>query len=72
MPRPVRRVAVAVAGSVLVALGLVLVVTPGPACVVLPAGLAVLGVEFETPRRMREGLLAWGRARLRREDPGDA
>jgi uncharacterized protein (TIGR02611 family) len=40
------RAAWVVAGFVLTAAGLVMLVTPGPAFVVIPAGLAILSLEF--------------------------
>ena len=49
--RLVRRVAVAVIGGTVVAAGVIMIVTPGPAVVVIPAGLAILAVEFEFARR---------------------
>lgn len=50
-----RRVAVSIVGGTILLLGLVMVVTPGPAVVMIPVGLAVLGLEF-----------AWARAWLKR------
>lgn len=50
-----RRIAVAVLGITVIAIGIVMIVTPGPAIVVIPVGLAILGVEF-----------AWARNWLRR------
>lgn len=55
--RAARRLAVAVIGVTIVLLGLLLLVLPGPAFIVIPVGLAVLALEFEWAR----GLL--GRAR---------
>jgi tellurite resistance protein TerC len=52
--RAARRALVALAGGAIVAIGLLLIVTPGPALLVIPAGLSVLALEFEAPRR-------WGR-----------
>lgn len=52
--RAPRRVAIAVVGSLAVLAGLVLLVTPGPALVVIPVGLAILAVEFEFARRWLE------------------
>lgn len=46
-----RRVVVAVVGSTVLLVGLVLLVTPGPAFIVIPAGLAILAIEFEWARR---------------------
>ena len=41
-----RRVAILVLGSTILAAGIVMVVTPGPAIVVIPIGLAILSAEF--------------------------
>jgi tellurite resistance protein TerC len=49
--RTLRRIAVGIIGSTVVAAGLIMIVTPGPAVVVIPAGLAILAVEFEFARR---------------------
>ena len=55
-----RRIAVAVVGSTVVLLGIIMIVTPGPALVVIPIGLAILGVEFAWARhwlrRLRESI----------------
>jgi len=50
-----RRVAVLAVGSTVVLLGIVMLVTPGPGLIVIPIGLAILGVEF-----------AWARIWLRK------
>jgi tellurite resistance protein TerC len=47
-----RKVAVAVIGSTVVALGIALIVLPGPAFVVIPLGLAILATEFLWARRL--------------------
>ena len=44
--RTAKRVAVAVIGGTVVLIGLILIVLPGPAFVVIPAGLAILATEF--------------------------
>ena len=49
--RQVRRAVVFVVGMTVVLLGIVMLVTPGPAVVVIPAGLAILGLEFRWARR---------------------
>jgi tellurite resistance protein TerC len=46
-----RRIAVAVVGGTVLAIGIALLVLPGPALVVIPLGLAILGVEFAWARR---------------------
>ena len=46
-----RRIAIAVVGTSVLLLGIVMLVTPGPAVVVIPVGLAILAVEFVWARQ---------------------
>ena len=57
-----RRIGIAIAGSVVVAIGVAMIVLPGPAIVVIPLGLGILSLEFERPRVW----LAWLKARASR------
>jgi len=50
-----RRIAVTVVGVTVLALGIIMIVAPGPATIVIPIGLTILGIEF-----------AWARLWLRR------
>lgn len=54
--RVARRIAVAVLGASVLAIGLALTVLPGPAFVVIPLGLAILGLEFAFARRWLRAL----------------
>jgi hypothetical protein len=45
-----RRIVVAVIGGTIVALGIAMIVLPGPAVIVVPIGLGVLGLEFAWAR----------------------
>jgi tellurite resistance protein TerC len=47
-----RRVVVAVVGSTIVLFGVILIFIPGPAFVVIPIGIGVLGIEFAWARRL--------------------
>jgi tellurite resistance protein TerC len=47
----VRRIAVLLFGGTVLAVGIALIVLPGPAFVVIPAGLAILAIEFAWARR---------------------
>ncbi len=47
----IKRIAVTVVGGTVLALGIALIVLPGPAFIVIPAGLAILAVEFAWARR---------------------
>lgn len=49
-----RKVAVLVAGGTVLAIGVALIVLPGPAFLVIPAGLAILATEFLWARRLLE------------------
>ena len=49
--RLLRRIAVTVAGTVILAVGVVLLVAPGPGLVVIALALAVFAIEFEWARR---------------------
>jgi len=57
-----RRLIVAVLGVAVILVGVVLLFIPGPGTAVIIAGLAVLGSEFERPRRWVHSL----RERVRR------
>jgi hypothetical protein len=46
-----KRIIVAVVGGTVLAAGFALVVLPGPAFIVIPAGLAILAMEFAWARR---------------------
>jgi putative transmembrane protein PGPGW len=55
LPKTVRRVIVGVIGGTIVLIGIALLVLPGPAFIVIPLGLLILGSEF-----------AWARLLLQR------
>jgi len=54
-----RRIVIAVLGGSLLIVGVVMIVAPGPAIVVIPLALAILGIEF-----------AWARQWLRKVRSG--
>ncbi len=41
-----RRISIALAGETVLLIGIAMIVLPGPAIVVIPAGLAILALEF--------------------------
>ena len=49
--RTARRFVIAVVGSSVLILGLIMLVTPGPALLVIPIGLGILAIEFVWARR---------------------
>ena len=62
MVRQLRRIGIAVAGGLVVTVGVAMVALPGPAILVIPAGLAILATEFPWARH----LLHWVRGGLDR------
>jgi uncharacterized protein (TIGR02611 family) len=50
--RAARKLAVATIGGTLLLVGVLMLVLPGPAFLVIPAGLAVLALEFAWARRL--------------------
>ncbi len=63
MPR-VKKAVVAVIGTTVLLFGVVLIVLPGPAFLVIPIGLAILASEFAWARRVvRRGKVFVGRIR---------
>ena len=64
--RTVRRIAVAIIGTSVVLVGIAMLVLPGPALVVIPAGLAILGMEFAFARRWLRQLKETGEGAILR------
>jgi uncharacterized protein (TIGR02611 family) len=46
-----RRIVIGIVGATVVSIGIALLVLPGPALLVIPLGLAILGIEFAWARR---------------------
>jgi len=46
-----RRIAISIVGFTVLGVGIVMIVLPGPAFVVIPVGLGILGLEFAWARR---------------------
>lgn len=46
-----RRIVIAIVGTTLILIGIVMIVLPGPASIVIPAGLGILSLEFVWARR---------------------
>ncbi len=44
--KQLRKILIAILGFTVIVIGIVLIVTPGPATLVIPAGLAILASEF--------------------------
>ena len=63
-----RKILIAVMGGTVLLIGVVMIVTPGPAIVVIPIGLAILATEFAWARRYKDKLEEkWQALRNRRK-----
>jgi tellurite resistance protein TerC len=55
-----KRIAITVVGVSILAIGIVMIIAPGPAFILIPVGLAILGLEFAWARlwlkRLRESI----------------
>ena len=75
--RQLWRVVILIVGSTVLLLGIVMIILPGPALLVIPAGLAILALELAWARRwlarFREGAgRAWEKRPWRDSEPGSA
>jgi hypothetical protein len=60
------RAGVALVGGLLVLAGIAMLVLPGPGILAIAGGLALLALEFEVARHLRDRLAGWVRARAQR------
>lgn len=66
---PARKLGVAVLGGVVLAVGIAMIVLPGPAIVVIPIGLTILASEFAWPRRILARIRSGALTSFRRRKP---
>jgi tellurite resistance protein TerC len=64
--RTARRIVVGVIGASVVIVGVAMLVLPGPAFIVIPAGLAILSIEFAFARRWLKTLRDGSRSAVNR------
>jgi tellurite resistance protein TerC len=57
--RQAKRIIIAVIGFTVLLMGVAMIILPGPAVVVVPVGLAILGTEFVWARRLLRRARAW-------------
>lgn len=61
--RQIKRIALLIIGGTVLLIGVALLVLPGPAFIVIPAGLSILAVEFAWARRwLRRARDLWRQA----------
>lgn len=66
-----RRIVVALVGGAVLLVGVIMMVTPGPAIVVIPAGLAILALEFAWARHALNRIRDFIRRKERDPEPPD-
>ena len=64
--RAARRIVVAIVGGTVLLVGVAMIVLPGPATIVIPAGLAILAIEFAWARRWLRRIKLQARQTIRR------
>lgn len=50
--RKIKRLIIGIVGFTILLIGILLIILPGPAFIVIPAGLAILATEFAWARRL--------------------
>jgi tellurite resistance protein TerC len=66
--RLARRIGIGVVGSLVLGVGVVMLVMPGPAFVVIPMGLGILALEFEWARRWLKRVKDYARGAFGKDD----
>lgn len=69
-PPQARRFIVAVVGSTVLLLGILMLALPGPALVVIPAGLAILAIEFAWAKQWLEKVRQYAKQATEAVMPG--
>lgn len=64
--RTARRIVIGVIGGTVVAIGIAMLVLPGPAFIVIPAGLGILSLEFAFAQRWLRTLREQGNGVIER------
>ncbi len=59
--RTFRRIGIFILGGTVLLIGIALLVLPGPAFIVIPAGLAILALEFAWAKRWLERVKEWAK-----------
>ena len=63
-----RKCVVAIMGGTVLLIGIIMIVTPGPAIVVIPTGLAILATEFAWAKHYKNRLEEkWAQLRRRKK-----
>lgn len=50
----IRKILISIIGGILLIIGIIMIIIPGPAYLIIPAGLGILGTEYIWARRMHD------------------
>ena len=70
MVKWVKRIAIAIVGFTVLIIGVAMIILPGPAFIVIPAGLGILAIEFAWAKRLLVEARERGSTFLRRPRRG--
>ena len=63
--KQIKRIIIGIIGTIVLLIGIALLVLPGPAFILIPAGLAILATEFEWAKKLLQKV----RDKLKRKNP---
>lgn len=50
----IKKLFISIIGGILLIIGIIMIIVPGPAYLIIPAGLGILGTEYIWARRMHD------------------
>lgn len=54
--RKIKKLFISILGFIFLAIGIIMIIVPGPAYLIIPAGLGILGTEYMWARRLHENV----------------
>jgi len=52
--RKIKKIIISIVGGILLIIGIIMIIVPGPAYLIIPAGLGILGTEYQWAKQMHE------------------
>ncbi len=52
--RVIKKLIISIIGSLLLIIGIIMIIVPGPAYLIIPAGLGILGTEYLWAKRLHQ------------------
>ncbi len=54
--RKIKKIIISIVGGILLIIGIIMIIVPGPAYLIIPAGLGILGSEYMWARKLHQKL----------------